>query len=145
LEDREAQPYAAIRKQVAAPFGSVLGELWGEVFSWLSARGTSPSGAPFIRYLFIDMPSRLDLEVGVKVAAALEGNERIATGSLPAGTYAVAIHTGHYDKLEESTARFLEWGQKNGIQWQKTNADPGEHWVSRVESYLNDPTDEPNP
>lgn len=138
LEQRAAQPYAAVRTDVTIPFGEVLGPLWSEVWNWLGGQGITASGAPFIRYLFIDMP-RLGIEVGVPVAQVIKSTERITTGELPTGTYAVMNYTGPYDGLVGATAHLLAWGAKNNIRWQMTPEAVGERWVSRLESYLTDP------
>jgi len=66
----------------------LLPALWKEVFAWLATKGIAPAGAPFIRYLTTDMARKLDLEVGVPVAAAVPGDGRISAGVFPAGPYA---------------------------------------------------------
>jgi effector-binding domain-containing protein len=89
---------------------------------------------------------RLVIKVGFTTPSVLPGDERVTTGELPAGTYAVMEYAGHYDGLVDAARYLLEWAEKNGVKWQKTD-DPagGEHWVSRIESYPTDPETEPNP
>ncbi|MCI0395723.1 MAG: GyrI-like domain-containing protein [Chloroflexi bacterium] len=146
LEHRGEQPYGAIRTQVSIPFGAVLPPLWGELFTWLGRQGIAPAGAPFIRYLTTDMTKKLDIEVGVPVAAAVPGEERITAGVFLAGRYAVTVYTGPYDGLVEATAQFLAWAEENGVVWQKTStAEHDELWIARIEFYLTDPAEEPDP
>ena len=145
LEQRQEQPYAAIRVQAPIPFGPILGPLWGEVSAWLAGRGLAPAGAPFIRYLTTDMARKLDLEIGFPIAAAVAGNDRIFTGVFPAGRYAVLLYTGPYDGLVDATAGLLAWGERSRIVWQTRAAANVEEWVARVEWYLTDPAGEPDP
>jgi len=108
LEHRDVQPYAAIRKQVTMrEIGTVLPPLIGEVFGFLQRQGVAPAGAPFFRFLIVDMERQLDMEVGWPVASAVSGDGRISAGVLPAGRYAVLVHTGHPDELMGVTAALL--------------------------------------
>src|SRR6266446_2577970 len=75
LEDRSAQPYVALRTQATMQeLDTVIPQRLGEVFAWLGKQGIAPAGAPFIRYLVIDMDALLDSELGVPVATALSGD-----------------------------------------------------------------------
>jgi len=145
LENRNEQPYVAIRVQVPIPFGNVLGQLWGEGFAWMASKGIAPSGPPFIRYLTTDMATKLDLEVGWPVATIVPGNGRISTGLLPAGRYSVLLYTGHFDNLAAVTASFCDWAKENHIVWQSSTIDGVEWWANRLEFYPVDPGDEPDP
>jgi effector-binding domain-containing protein len=147
LEYRGEQPYAAIRTQAALPFGGILPGMWAEVSAYLTGKGIAPSGAPFIRYLTTDMSKRLDLEVGLPVSNSgrVPGNERISTGILPAGRYALLLYTGPYDDLVSVTAGLLEWAKKKKIAWKTTWVEHVEWWGGRVEWYPIDPAAEPDP
>jgi effector-binding domain-containing protein len=145
LEYRNEIHYVAIRKQVAIPFGDVLGPLWGEIFAWLASKGLAPAGAPFIRYLTTDMAQKLDLEVGIPVATATPGDARISAGVFPAGRYAVAVYNGSSDGLMNATAGFLDWAKEHRVVWKTNRKDGVEWWESRVEFYLTDPAGEPDP
>ncbi len=69
LVQRTAQPYMAIRRQVSMDgFGPVIDESFPQVFAWLREHALGPAGPPLIRYLFINMPTKLDVEIGVPVA-----------------------------------------------------------------------------
>jgi effector-binding domain-containing protein len=104
LEQRAEQPYAAIPIRVTmSQIGSVCPPLVGEVFGWLGKHGVAPKGAPFFRYLVIDMAGELEMEVGVPVATAVAGDDRVKGGVFPAGRYATLVHTGPYPALEGAT------------------------------------------
>ena len=86
VETRIDQAYAAIPVKVSMDeLGSVVPPLTGQVFDWLADRGIRPAGPPFWRYVVVDMDADLELETGVAVASAVEGDERIRTGALPGG------------------------------------------------------------
>ncbi len=146
LEDRAMQPYAAIRTQVTMQeLGTVIDQRLGDVFAWLGSQGVSPAGAPFIRYLVIDMAAKLDIELGVPVATALSGDSRVSAGALPAGRYATLIYSGPYDGLVGANAALLDWGAKKGVVWDTWAAPGGDGFGARLESYLTNPADEPDP
>src|SRR5205085_980723 len=89
VEERAEQPYVARRTQATMhELGTVIPQLLGEIFAWLGTQGAAPAGAPFIRYLVINMAAQLDIEVGIPVASTLSGDDRICAGVLPAGRYA---------------------------------------------------------
>jgi effector-binding domain-containing protein len=146
LEQRDEQPYVAIRTHVTMQdMVTVLPQHWSEAFAWLERQGMAPAGAPFIRYLVIDMDAALEIEVGVPVPSVLSGDARIRTGVLPAGRYATLIHTGHYSGLVDATAALLAWAEGNGIVWQTATVENDTVWGARLEFYLTDPANEPNP
>ena len=95
VEDRTEQRYVAMRTRATMQeLDTVIPQRLGEVFAWLAHQGIAPSGAPFARYLVIDMEALLDIEVGVPVVTALSGDDRICAGVLPAGRYASLVYTG---------------------------------------------------
>src|SRR5580704_5258 len=92
---RGEQPYAAVRARVRMAELGEFAARFGEVFGWLGARGLGPAGAPFFKYNLIDMERELEVEVGVPVAAAVDGDDQVISGVLPAGRYATLTHVGH--------------------------------------------------
>jgi effector-binding domain-containing protein len=66
-------------------------------------------------------------------------------GVLPAGRYASAIHVGPYDGLIGAVDNLLQWAQAKGLEWDKFPAEDGEHWGSRLEIYLTNPAEQPDP
>ncbi|KQV97526.1 GyrI-like domain-containing protein [Rhizobacter sp. Root1221] len=138
LEQRPPRPYAAIRASVAmSEIPALLPPLSGEVLAWLAAHGEAPDGPEMWRYLVIDMAAKLTIEVGFPVAKVLPGDDRVVTGSLPGGTYAVTSFHGHPQGLMRATAEFLQWADAAGVTWDKHAEGQGEAWRSRIEWYLN--------
>ncbi len=145
--NRAEQPYVAIRSQVTMQeFGAgIIPQSFNEVAAWLQKQGKAPAGAPLIRYLVINMPGKLDVEIGWPVASALTGDGRVTAGILPAGRYASLVHTGPYPELVEATAALLKWAEEKGIHWDVQESANGDKFGSRFESYLTDSTQEPDP
>jgi effector-binding domain-containing protein len=97
-------------------------------------------------YLTTDMSKKLDIEVGVPVANAVSGDDRITAGVFPAGQYATFLYTGPYKGkgLFKATVALLEWAKENNIVWQTSTLDHVEWWGGRIEFYLTDPEEEPD-
>lgn len=94
------------------------------LFGWLAAQGVGPAGPPPIRYLVIDMPAELQIELGVPVAAPVTASGRVQPGVLPEGRYAVLRHTGPYDGLVASNAALLHWAHEKGIEFDTWDTPP---------------------
>jgi effector-binding domain-containing protein len=141
---RAAQPYAAIRARVAWAELDGLGARFGEVFAWLGARGLTPAGAPFFRYNVIDMARVLEVDAGVPVAAAVDGDGHVLSGTLPAGRYATLTHVGHPSELFGVTGSLLDWAAAQSLTWDMSPGEDGERWGGRLETYLTDPGEEPD-
>ncbi len=144
ITHRAAQPYAGISASVTmATIGSVADRL-PEIFGWLAARNVAPAGPPFFRYHVIDMERQLVVEAGVPVGSPVEAEGDIATGTLPAGQFAVMTHTGAPDTLVGATSDLLAWGRERGLDWDVSPTDAGDSWGCRVEFYLTDPAEQPD-
>ncbi len=146
LEDRKARHYVGIRSQVTMQELSAAMDQLGEVFTWLESKGVAPTGAPFIRYLVIDMEAKLEIDVALPVASAMTGEGRIIADVLPAGRYVTLLYAGDYNNLVGVVAELLAWAEKKGLVWDKWPASPrGEGWRARIETYLTNPAEEPDP
>ncbi len=141
---RPEQPYMAVRAQVTMAELPALGARFGEVFGWLGAHGLAPVGAPFFRYNVIDMAGQLDMEAGVPVAAAAEGDGTVVAGVTPSGRYATMTYVGHPKELAAATEGLLEWARAQGLKWDMSPGAGGEHWGGRLEIYLTDPSQQPD-
>jgi effector-binding domain-containing protein len=141
---RAEQPYVAIRTRTAmSGLGAVAGR-HPEVFGWLGARGLAPAGAPFFKYNVIDMMRELEVELGVPVATAVDGDGSVVSGVLPAGRYATLTHVGHPSELADATKTLLDWAAAQGLTFDVSPGEDGERWASRLEIYLTDPAQEPD-
>jgi effector-binding domain-containing protein len=143
--ERQPQPYVAIKVLVTMQeIGQVVPPLNGEVFGWLADHRAKPLGPPFWKYNIIDMERYLEIEAGVAVEQSLPGDRRVLAGTLPGGSYATLVHTGHPDRLIEATAALLDWAKTQGLTWDRFLGEEGEQWGARLEFYLTDPDDEPD-
>jgi effector-binding domain-containing protein len=142
--ERAEQPYAGITGTVTMEEIAHIADRMPEVFGWLAAKGIDSAAAPFFRYAVIDMPGKLEIEVGVPLADPVEGAGDIRGGVLPAGRYVTVSHHGHPDQLIHATADLLDWAAEQGLTWDKTDEPDGEHWVCRLEVYNDDPAEQPD-
>jgi hypothetical protein len=55
------------------------------------------------------------------------------------------IHQGPYERLVETTASLLAWAEANNVSWDNQSGPTGTVWKARVEHYLTDPEEQPNP
>ena len=144
ITERAEQPYVAIRADVTMEQLPGLADRLSEVFAWLGEHGVAPAGPPFFRYNVIDMARVLNVEAGVPVSIAIEGDDRVIAGALPGGRYGTSIHVGPYDGLIGAVDNLLQWADSQGLEWDKSSADDGEHWRCRLEIYLTDPGEQPD-
>src|ERR1700739_1087009 len=97
IQDRAEQHYAGIGTTVTMDgISAAVDEAFPELFGWLAGQGIAPGGPPFLPYVVINMSRKLEIELGVRVGEPVAASGRIRPGLLPAGRYAVALHTGSY-------------------------------------------------
>ena len=144
IETRAEQPYVAVRAKVTMGEIAAFARRFGEVFGWLDSHGLVPAGPPFFKYNVIDMARELEMEAGVPVATATDGDDQIVAGVLPAGRYATLTHVGHPSELMAATKALLDWAAEQGLAWDVTPSDDGDRWACRLENYLTDPSQEPD-
>lgn len=145
--ERPAKPYAGIR--VTCPMraiGKQCPPLIGELFGWLGQHGVEPTGAPFFRYDVINMEADMQLTVGIPVATAVDGDDRVEGGTLPAGRFATLTYTGPVKGkgLYNATSALLEWGAANDVKWDRHDTAAGDAWACRLEISETDPNEEPD-
>jgi effector-binding domain-containing protein len=145
LDNRFEQPYAGIRVQAAIQeLPTVIPQMTDEVFAWLKEQGIAPAGAPFVRYHCINMAEKLDITMGVPVAAKIAGDGRVVGDVLPGGRYATVLYTGHYSGLMEANRVLVDWAKDSGIEWDAWDDPNGHAFKGRYESYITDPGEEPD-
>jgi effector-binding domain-containing protein len=147
IQERAEQRYLAIPLTVTMEggFGEEVESGFSELFGWLEEHGVAPAGAPFIRFLVIDMAGELEIELAVPVAEGVSGDGRFRADVLPGGRYVTLLHVGPYDDLVASNAALQEWAAEQGIVWDSWDTDSGSAWRCRVERYLTDPSVVPDP
>lgn len=144
IDERGDQPYVGIRTQVSMQeLEPTIVQSIGELHAWLEKQGVKQSGPPLIRYYVIDMATKLDVEVGLPVAVAPTGDQRVSASVLPAGRYASLIYTD-IDRGVEGNAALLDWGKAQGLMWDRWDDAKGDAFGARYESFLTNPADEPD-
>ncbi len=145
IEERTAQHYAGIRVQVPVEeFQVIIPQLIDEVFSWLGAYDITPDGPPLMRFHVINMEGKMDVELGVRVATMVSGDDRVSAGIIPAGRYATLIYTGVENGIA-SNAALIDWAMRQGLVWDRWDTPEGDAFGARVEFYLTGPEDNPDP
>jgi effector-binding domain-containing protein len=145
FEIRQAQYYAAIRLKTQRRNLAVEGpKLIAEVAKWLGKNRVAPGGPPLIRYLSIGNDEMVDVEIGIGTSEPAGGG-KILAGALPRGRYLTLVHTGPYDRLVNTTAELLDWANANNVAFDSHEGPIGTAWKGRVEHYLTDPEEQPDP
>jgi len=144
IRERAEQPYVAIRAHVTMQEIGAFAGRHGDVFGWLAAHELRPAGPPFFRFNVIDMDRQLEMEAGVPVQAVIDGDDQVRAGVNPAGRYATVTHVGPPESLVGATAALLAWAAQQGLHWDMTIREDGEHWGARLENYLTDPREQPD-
>jgi effector-binding domain-containing protein len=144
LEDRPEQHYVGIRTQVPiSKLNKIIPQFLDELFAWVGKHGMEPAGPPFIRYHVINMAGNMDVELGIPVANAVQGDGRVAPGVIPAGRYAALIYTGVRNGIKGNKV-LLDWAAQNKIRWDRWDDPNGDAFRSRVEYFLTNPEEEPD-
>lgn len=152
IQQREPQPYAGIRGDVAteAEFRRAVDRGFPKLFGWLSENRIAPAGPPFIRYLEVAEGGQpLRFELGAPTDAAVSGDGEVHAGELPAGRYATLLHVGPYTHAEvpdlaAAHAELIEWGRRQGIEWDGSKTPRGTAFEACIERYLTDASREPD-
>jgi effector-binding domain-containing protein len=141
---RAAQPYAFLARPLTMQTMAVTGDMLGELMAWVARHGVARVGAPFVRYVVIDMASTLQIEAGVPVEASVTGGDGVRIGTLPAGRYVSTVYVGHPEGLVAPTGALLDWAAGQGLRWDVTAGPGGEHWGARLEVFHTDPAEQPD-
>lgn len=141
---REATPYAAIPLEVNQPeIGQVAPPLVPEILNWAKAHGVKQTGPVFFNYTSMEPGRKMGMEVGLPMAAATAGDDRVKVGTLPGGRYATVTWTGPYDQLYGAHEQLHQWLAKQNLpKLTRGGTDKG---MTLLEIYHTDPDDLPNP
>ena len=137
--DRPQRHCAGIR--LVTPFRgmfAVRDQLMEELYSWADERAV-PYGHTFFRLHVVDMDGPMDVEVGVITDQAVEGDDRVRPGVLPAGRYATLTYVNHGRR---ANGMLRDWVQEQGLTLDCIAGPEGERFGCRYEAYLTDPRSE---
>jgi hypothetical protein len=143
--DLPEQPFVGVTKTVTmTTIPETADEIPG-LIDWVLNHGYTPSGAPFLRYLVIDMERELVMQAGVPVASPVQApgatwsSERCRLAGMRRRPM-----SGHPDELENVTGRFLQWADGEGLRFDVRPSDHGDVWASRIEWYETNPAEQPD-
>lgn len=131
----EAQQAAVIRDEVPMDgLREVFDRGFHAVMQAAEAQGLAITGPPFGFYP--RMPGEtVAVVVGFPVSAPVEPDSEVGGFELPGGRVITGIHVGPFEALESTYRELAEWASAEALQL------AGHMW----ESYLTDPSAEPDP
>src|SRR3954447_17709900 len=142
---RPPRPAATVTKSVTMARMREIVDAIPPLLDWVTERGLTPVGPPYLRYLVIDMNAAMVVQAGVPLAVPTEGDERVEPDVLPGGDYLTTLHVGPFEGLYGATGALLAHAGRHGLSFDKHPSDAGEVWASRLEWYETNPVEEPNP
>jgi len=134
LVEAESRPTAVVPAATTWPeFGSLWGQLLGEVWDCLRAGGINRG----CRNIMLYLDSVPNVEVGVLVDQPCQLTGRVVASALPAGTAAMSVHRGPFGDVGTAHDAVLQWcaangHQTSGIRWEvygPHNDDPAQQWT----------------
>ena len=146
LETRAAQPCVAIPVQASFQEWNRTIEQIPKLFEWLGQHNVTPAGPLFYRYHVLgDMERQFELEIGIAVTEPVNGSAAVVAGEIPGGTYATVVHHGHPDGIVAAYQNLEAWAEREGIEFDIQRNGQADLWAGRLEFYLTNPDDEPDP
>ncbi|RZT83264.1 GyrI-like small molecule binding protein [Pseudonocardia sediminis] len=139
IVERTEQSYVGVTRTVTMTTMGEIADRIPVLIGRLAELGVAPAGAPFLRYLLIDMDRSLTVEAGVPVLGPAPRDELWQTRVIPAGRYATLTHTGHPDELIAVTDGLLAWGEEHGHRWDVERRPDGDRWGCRLEAFHSNP------
>jgi effector-binding domain-containing protein len=144
IDSRDEQPYVGIRLWIPTKdLSTWTTKLLKELRKWMSAQSLESAGPAFHRFYVINMGTEFELEVGVPVATAVAGDDRVKAGIIPTGRYANLTYTGRNNAYKGNKA-LVEWAKESGVGWDRWDDPRGDAFRCRYESYLTDRLTDPD-
>ena len=148
IESRPEQPYVGIRKIMPMKdFAIEIPVLIERVSSWLRTNSLKSVGKPFLRYHVIDMPERMDVEVGMTTAKPVPDSRLVHapvnSNLLPAGRYAVMIYRGLSNGVA-TNKKLMQWVVDHDAEVVSHDSENGEVFKCRYETFVTDASTEPD-
>lgn len=113
-----------------------IAELINEVFNWLQRKRIEPVGKAFCRYWVVGgIEEKFNLEVGVPIGRMAAGDDRVIASFIPGGSYAIAMHHGSADTIENSAYALEKWTKDEGLELDKRYEQETEIWNGRFDFF----------
>jgi effector-binding domain-containing protein len=135
VETIEARQAAVVRAEVPIEqLPDVFDRGFHAVMATVERQGAAVVGPPFGYYP--SMPgATVEVVVGFPVSGAIEADGDVGPFELPGGRVITGVHVGAYERLEDTYRELVEWAEAEGLQLA----------TGMWESYLSDPSAEPDP
>lgn len=134
-EVRDGVTVLAMRRSVPpTEVPTALGEILPGVFAFAVSQGIAITGPPLCCYEEFTEAS-VTLVAGVSISGEPAPEGEVILYTLPAGRYAVAVHEGSYDSLDETYRAVDRYLEGKGLEARTTV----------YEIYLTDPDEYPDP
>lgn len=132
--------YVAVQEIVSiSQLSGVIGRDITRVAGWLAGHNAAPSGPPFVRYISVNMPSRLRIHIGFPVAKLIKVADGLTAGMLPAGRYVSTVFTGPYAKIGQATGDLMAWVSSKHLRLREDHIGKATLYNCRLETYLTNP------
>lgn len=106
-----SRPLAVVRRRAdRRDLSRVVPEACGIVWNVIRAQQVKGAG----RHVAVYLDDRINLEVGVELAAPFAGHGDVVGSSIPSGTVATATHFGPYDRLHAAHQAIRDWCADHG-------------------------------
>ena len=143
---RKVVPCISVKATVnIEEIGAIISKLMPKLQSCLKEQKVEKSGPVFIRYTLVNMPSRLDIEVGIITPKKLKGQADVISGSIPAGKYISYDFYGHYSGLVGANGTVQNFAKEHALKFKMRRTKAGDEFVGRYEIYETDPDTTPDP
>ena len=143
---RKAEPYMAIVATGPMPrLPEFAPPKFAELHDWLQQRNVATIGPGLFRYRRFGKDGSVVVEVGNTVSEAVAPEGEVIAGEIPAGRYALAVHTGPYDRLHDAFLMLEGWMGGRGLTPDGAYGPDGESPACQVEIYRVTPMQENDP
>ncbi|GCE21232.1 MerR family transcriptional regulator [Dictyobacter kobayashii] len=150
---KQVEPLLVALVRSILPNHSGCGPLFNEVYQALGphagkALGPKPGEDGQTLVLWYDTEFK---ETDVDGAAAfilrchVPDSGRMHVYELPATMMATTVHHGSYNTIGAAHEAVIKWIEAKGLVWDKWETADGDAFGARIESYLTDPAEEPDP
>ena len=137
IEQRGEQGYVGVRAVMPMrDFAREIPAMIAKVSKWIAANNVQASGKPFLRYRVVDMPERMDVELGIPVAHVPAVSGEVTAGALPVGRYAVLAYTGVKNGVAANQS-LIDWIDAQGEAMASEETPKGQAFAARYETYPN--------
>ena len=129
--DVSAQTALVLKAEVkSTEVGSKIGEMYGNLFTYINSNNLQMVGNPFAVYYSYDPQGNTSFEAACPVINGTKGNDSILYKEFPAMKVVCTIYQGTYESMEPVYIKLMDYMKINNLK------STGPSW----EVYLTDPS-----